>query len=481
MQSAWITRESAAAKNVVLVARALWHNREDVRIQVTVSANGPDGAAKKVTREFRAQAPAAGGGPEGWRRFQSVALHETAGLDRNNEPVECSITVRSEDCHDLGRELRVFAYEPTGGGLSAAPFQTFNAQSYPGRPTGTSNENYLQHPSMSLDVVFLASVPARGARVYIIAYDNPTAEILAPLSSDLRVTGPELGATVENESYRVQLDKKSGQIAAIELKGRHEKPVPPLTNSYSFAMHWNPDSFADNAQWGHTFAWNPPDHTYVTANGPILFRITNRGRMPDSTPQVQTSVTYSFYAGLPYVKCTTVTEARDPVNASAIRNGEIVLDSHLVTHFVWQEKTGKLKKIRTVHGPNWQDEWATRVDHDVPWIAMTNELDDYGIGTAIENSFAFNPVCGEATTHRPAFYLYYHHFWQIPLTYFTRGWVYPFSDYQRGPILPVKAGSTYVEKMAFVPFYMKDHGKRYQDMMDASTQVEYPLVQRWGR
>ena len=50
----------------------------------------------------------------------------------------------------------------------------------------------------------------------------------------------------------------------------------------------------------------------------------------------------------------------------------------LVTHFVWREKTGGIHTIGTVHGPNWQDEWTTRVDHDVPWIAMTNELDGYG-------------------------------------------------------------------------------------------------------
>ena len=65
----------------------------------------------------------------------------------------------------------------------------------------------------------------------------------------------------------------------------------------------------------------------TTTRGPLMFRVTNRGRMPDSTPQVRASVTYSFYAHTPYVKVTTITEVRDALNASAIRNGEIVLDS----------------------------------------------------------------------------------------------------------------------------------------------------------
>jgi len=117
----------------------------------------------------------------------------------------------------------------------------------------------------------------------------------------------------------------------------------------------------------------------------------------------------------------------------------------------------------------------------VPWLAMTNEKEDYGIGEIVQSSLAFNPERGEATTHRPAFYLYYHHFWRTPLTYFTRGWVYPFSDYQRGPILPVEVGSTYVEKMAFLPFYLHKEGDRYADIEAASKAITHPLVQRWGR
>ena len=79
-----------------------------------------------------------------------------------------------------------------------------------------------------------------------------------------------------------------------------------MSNSYSFAAHWNPDSFSDNGKWGHTFAWDPPEKTVVDARGPILFRVTNSGRMPDYTPQVRATVSYSFYASVPYVKTTTV-------------------------------------------------------------------------------------------------------------------------------------------------------------------------------
>jgi hypothetical protein len=481
VQSGWITQKAGAAKNVVLVTRSLWHNNDSVSTEVEISVTPKGGTATTVKKSFQGKAPSSGGGPEGWRRYQSLVLTERAGLARDSEPVEFSITVRAEDCTDLERDLRLFAVNSASQQLTPASVQTFNPREFAGTPPGTTNANYLQHPSRSLEGVFLASVPAKESKVYVFVYDTPAATAVPTPAADLSVTGPALGATVENKYFVVKLDSRCGQIASFDLKGRSQKPVPRLSNSYSYAVHWNPDSFSDNGLWGHTFGWNPPEQTRVTARGPLMFRVTNRGRMPDSIPQVRASVTYSFYASTPYVKVSTVTEVRDALNASAIRNGEIVLDSHLVTHFVWKEKSGELQTIRTLHGPNWQDEWSTRVDHDVPWLAMTNEREDYGIGSVIENSLAFNAERGEATVHRPAFYVYYHHFWQIPVSYFTRAWVYPFSDFQRGPILPVEPGSTYVEKAAFIPFFLHDGENRYAEIEAASTAIRQPLVQRWGR
>ena len=158
-----------------------------------------------------------------------------------------------------------------------------------------------------------------------------------------------------------------------------------------------------------------------------------------------------------------------------------MLDTHLVTDLVWGEKNGKKCSVRALHGPNHQDEWAARVPHDVPWVALTNEIEDYGLGVITEVSAAFDPNRGEAATHRTAYYLYSHHHWGIPLTYFTRAWVYPFSDYQRGPIIPVAAGSTYLSRMAFMPFSLQNGRKRYNDLEKASVQVRTPLVQEWGR
>ncbi len=505
VQSAWITNRLPDARNVVLVARSVWSNGQAVTLRMNATAVGEDGQTKTVAKTYEAKAPASGGGPEGWRRYQSFVVREKAGLDRANEPVEFSITVRAEDCADLDKELRVCELDAKGKIWTPLPFQTFNAKEFAGTPPGTSNPNYLQHPSKSIEVISPLSVAARKAKVCAVFYDNPSVPPVPPVLTDLQVAGPSLGATVENWYYSVKLSDESGQIASFDLKPENQasrvslaessfevksghgpaawngKPIPRLTNSLSRAVHWNPDSFSDNGKWGHTFSWNPPDRTEVITRGPLLFRITNSGRMPGDTPQVDVSVTYSFYPGQPYVLATTLMKVRDTLNTSAIRDGEIVLDSHLITNFVWREKTGEIQTIRTLHGANWQDEWGYRVDPDVPWIAMTNELDGYGVGTAILSAQTFNPTFGEATLHRPAFYLYYHHFWNVPLTYFTRAWVYPFSDYQRGPILPVTEDSHYYSKAAFMPFLLHKGRDRYRDIDGASQRLLNPLEVRWGR
>ena len=52
---------------------------------------------------------------------------------------------------------------------------------------------------------------------------------------------------------------------------------------------------------------------------------------------------------------------------------------------------------------------------------------------------------------------------------------------KRGPIIPVAPGSTYVSRMAFMPFSLHDDGGRYREIEQVSTQIRHPLTQRWGR
>jgi hypothetical protein len=137
VQSGWITQKSPTAKNVALVTRSIWHNGESVAIEVEVSAAGDGDTSRTIKKSYTARAPATGGGPEGWRRYQSVVLSEHAGLARDHEPVEFSLTVRAEDCADLERELRLYGWDSHSHRLTPLPVQTFNAREFGGTPPGT--------------------------------------------------------------------------------------------------------------------------------------------------------------------------------------------------------------------------------------------------------------------------------------------------------------------------------------------------------
>ena len=95
-----------------MAVRAPWHDTQSVKVKMTIDAKGEDGEAKTVVKTFDGQSPARGGVPDGWRRYQSVVLRETVGVARASEPVEFTLAARAENCGDLARELRMYAFDP---------------------------------------------------------------------------------------------------------------------------------------------------------------------------------------------------------------------------------------------------------------------------------------------------------------------------------------------------------------------------------
>ena len=68
------------------------------------------------------------------------------------------------------------------------------------------------------ELAFLADIPPKSAKVYLIFYGNPDAEPIT-YSADLKVAGEGFGLTVENEHYRVKLHPLSGADRHLRGKG----------------------------------------------------------------------------------------------------------------------------------------------------------------------------------------------------------------------------------------------------------------------
>ena len=65
------------------------------------------------------------------------------------------------------------------------------------------------------------------------------------------------------------------------------------------ALHWNPGVYAPPRTWIHASDWDPPAG-YATLSGPIFFMTKRWGAFPEY-PEVECSITYTFYANKPYV------------------------------------------------------------------------------------------------------------------------------------------------------------------------------------
>ncbi|MFH1741663.1 MAG: hypothetical protein ABIH23_21875 [bacterium] len=474
----WITQNSESTKNIVVLVIAPWRNGEriDATVEITHSAN-----AEK--RSFSGTAPGRGGIPSNALEYESFALAEEAGLDRKAEPCEVAVSVYLDEIvRSLAEELRLYRMNKEGD-LIPVPIQVFDEDGVPGviKPAQyyQSRSNYLYSPSKTARIFFLAEVPANGTVPYVITYGDASPPPAPQPKSTLKIEGEAPGFVVSNEYYTCVLHPKCGQINSLKIQGEAAADVPVLTNHLTMAAHWNPDSYGANGKWGHTFAWDPPDHVDVATRGPLMLRITNSGRMPDETPQVYASVSYSFYAGVPYVGVTTMMEVRDPYSASALRNGELVLDTHLMTHFVWKDKAGQLNRIPTMPRGGILDDLAIMTEPDVPWLAMTNELDGYGIAAIWTTSDAFDRERGTRPVFRPGYFLYSHHEWGTPLTYFTRAWVYPFSYKGRRPNIMVEPGAVYLERGVFYPFLFKP-GSEYKQVETVDTMLRQPLIRKTG-
>jgi hypothetical protein len=482
----WITKKAQEAKNVVVLAKALWHNNERIEVKVEIKHS-----ENSETRTIVGRAPSKGGMPEGTVHYESFALVEEAGLERDCEPVEVSVSVYLEEVATpdeqggLASELRLFRINQAGC-PEPVPIQIFDTGGVAGvkhKQGGTylSPWPYLYSPSKTVRFFFFANVAANQSVPYVLTYGSSSPPPLpAPSGTVLEIKGEAPGFTISNQFYTCTLDPKCGQIKSIKMNGEANKDIPAFTNSLTQAMHWNPDSYGGSGEWGHTFSWDPPDHTVVAADGPLFFRITNSGRMPSRTSQVYASVSYSFYAEAPYIGVTTVMEVRDEYSASAMRNGEVVVDSHLVTHFVWKDKTGQINRIPTLVQSDVLDTVVAVTEPDIPWVAVTNEHDGYGMAAIWTKVDAYQREKGTRPVHRPGYFFYNHPGWGTPLTYFTRAWVYPFAYKGRRPNITIEPGAVYYERGAFYPFRFKPGSDDYKQVERIDTMLSQPLLRKRG-
>lgn len=450
----WNPGETYEVKLSVRMKKTIAHTKSDMILTSTRKLTAPAGPAGYDTA---------------WKKYKSVVLSETAGLERKAEPVELLVAFYPDEVNDLKREIRVVAFDPATKAVTELPSQVYDIQEYlvednmapdsTGKPT---RDIPVWMPTVSARVAFLADVPARSSRVFFIYYRNKDA-MIKTYSTDLQTQGEAPGLRIQNEFMEVALHPNSGHFDQITLKSKPQYPLYHRKETNG-AIHWNPEIYTPPIPWTHTSDWKPPQHVQAVS-GPVISFCDVWGNLRE-IPQVDASVRYEFYPGKPYFISTTNLRINETIQAIALRNAEIVFKRELITHAAWYDALrDSIIEYDVTHMPELTD---VKMLDDVPWISFYNK--ETGVGFAgIQLSYSNAGLENRARLLNPFFYIT-----GGPWIYWARALSLPFLSSNMQQMVPVMKGNFFSEKWAYLVFETK--GKEpYAAVLEWQKKLTAPL------
>ena len=425
-------------------------------------------------------------GVSAFPRTRTIKVVERAGVARKGYPVEVTIRYQAGTVKDP-RSLGLYRLEQ--GKKQPAPFQVLSSH----HPKTTSQ--YNREPQSFSRIMFLADAPANGSAEYVLEDNPPPASTPTPAFT---VEGEGVGRRIDTGPALFELHPLSGQFLAFTPKFVGDLRLRFRQNGRDRAFHHNPDVFAPPATWGHASDWNvpvlhapdaplanPPPSAerrrypfhYRQWQKPLLYRLSRWGRMP-LVPQVDTSVTYSFFANAPFVLCSSTIDFREGIQVQAVRNCELVFSRQQYDHIVWIDKAGNLQ-TRPCNDPDEPDrilDIIATMPPDTPCLGFANEAKGFGIALVMRGAAAANPYTGNAANEQSQFYFldYGQHGQGSPnnFTYVCRRLV--FRKNHTPTFVP--AGSRYAAEYAVVVFALgKTPATRYAELKHWRQSLANPL------
>lgn len=451
-------------------ARFGWQGNKTYDVQV-----GLENARTKKSASLsqKVQSPALKGywNPD-WKNYLSLIVSEENGYERPNYPVHASLGILSPYFRSAD-EIRVVRADRSGGDVSYTEisFQVYDVVTWDDKKameveekdakTGERITRY--HPTTTFGLAFVASLKPREKVTYLVFFNNPGAP--KPVtSSDLKVTGQGIGKTIENNFFKVTLNKKSGVIYEMTEKASKTRLEHKLETNGS--IHWNPCVYSPPHAWYHTSDWESPSFFEVT--GPVVYSIRIAAPLP-YYPNVLASVTYHFYAGVPYVLVETTIDITDNLFVQALRNGEVVFNQKVFNKAAYKTMGGEVRTIDLTH-TRMHPEHVVTLRPDVPWVTFYNEASGVAFANLYLDLTMTNVEGGEASATQPFVYIQHG-----PWYYLARGLVYSFGTNNQTRMLPVRRGSVYYERNAFYPFAF-DKNQGFAARVDRTFDVlKHPL------
>ncbi len=433
-------------------------------------------SGKKIPLSWSGSSPAGKGyWDAAWKNYFSLILSEENGFERTGYPVHATVGLMSNYLRSAD-EIRVVKAERKDGDViyREVPSQVYDMVTWNDpkilaieeKDAQTGKRVVRYHPTTSLSIAFLADVKPHAKATYLVFYNNPKARKPA-YKSDLTVKkGTNLGRTIENNFYRIVLQEKSGVIYEIVEKTTKIQLEHKLeTNG---AIHWNPDIYSPPHAWYHSSDWSNPQATEVA--GPVFYSLNLKGSLP-FPKGINVGIRYHFYANSPVVMVESITEIEDNLFVMALRNAEAVFNKAVFTKAAFKKDGGTeildfaTSKMHPTH--------AAVLRPDTPWVSLFDERKGIGFAALYLDLSTPNLNGGQASLEQP--YIYIEH---GPWYYVSRGFVYSFGSNNQTRMLPVKAGSIYYDRNAWITFpYPKgqtlaSYLDRYYDML------KYPVAMK---
>ena len=454
----WVKWEPGKTYNIkisVKLKKSVHAAADDVWISSTKSITAPQGAPV-FSRD--------------WKSYKAIILSETAGISRTREPVEALLAFYPDEASQLARDIRVVSVDPATHELTEVPCQVYDQMEYlteddlgPDKNGNPTRKVPLWVPTVTVRVAFLADVPAKTSRVFLVYYNNPKA-LVKLYQTDLRVQGEAPGLQIDNSSMTVSLHPNSGHLDQMVLKSKPEFPLFHRLETNG-AMHWNPDIYVPPRAWTHTADWKAPKNIKSVA-GPVIARNEVWDALRE-VPEVDASVRYEFYPGVPYFISSTSMRINETVNALALRNSEMVLKREMITHAAWYDILTDSVIVYDV--ANMPDLTDLKMEADVPWIIFFNK--EKGIGFAgIQLSYANSGIESPVRVLNPFFYIT-----AGPWIYWARGLSHTFLSSNNQQVIPVLKGNTFSEKWAYLIYDFDKNTEPYAPVVSWQKRLTNPL------
>ena len=407
-----------------------------------------------------------------WKNYLSLLVSEEDGVERRGCPVHAEIGVLSPYLRTAD-EIRVVRADLAGADVkyTEIPSQVYDLTTWSDdKVLGTEEIDektgrrvVRTQPTTSFGLAFLADLKARETATYLVFFNNPGAARPA-YASDLKVTGSGLGKTIENAAFRATLHAKSGVIYDLFEKSSQTLLDHKLETNGS--IHWNPCVYSPPHAWYHTSDWEDPP--YSETSGPVFYSMRLAAPLPHY-PNVLSSVTYRFYTGAPYILAETTIEVTDNLFVQALRNGEVVFNKKVFDRAGYRSPGGEVRTIDLTRTRLHPDHVVT-LRPDIPWVTFYRESGGAAFANLYLDTMMTNVEGGQASATQPFVYIQ-----SGPWYYLARGLVYSFGTNNQTRMLPVRKGSVYYERNAFLPFATKP-GVGYADRVNALfDSLKHPL------